>query len=298
MAKQVKNIAASVKAKLLNIASEAKIDFNLILRQYVQERFLYRVANSHYSNNFILKGALLFLAYDITRLRPTRDIDFKGDSVSNDIEVIKNIFAEILNVRSNDGLIFNKDNIAGEPIAEDGKDNGIRIKIEASLDTAVQVLQVDIGFGDEIYKGPIKIDYPVLLDQPAPKLLAYSIESAVAEKFEAIVSLGMLTSRMKDFYDILFFAQGAKFSSTDLLKAIDLTFKSRNTNLEERKSIYEAYFKKDKQKETQWSAFLRKNKLHSENNFGMAVDKIKSFIEPILLFTENKTWNPEMWSWK
>jgi len=297
MAKQVKNIAASVKAKLLKIAAEAKQDFNLILRQYVQERFLYRVANSHYSNNFILKGALLFFAYDISRLRPTRDIDFKGDSISNDIETITNIFKEILIVKSDDGLVFNEKNIIAEIITEDKRYNGIRIKVEAKLDTAVQKLQIDIGFGDKIYR-PVEIDYPVLLDLPAPKLLAYSIESAIAEKFEAIVSIGILTSRMKDFYDILFFAQKIKLKSTDLSSAINLTFKNRNTNLDDRKLIYENYFKKDKQKEIQWSAFLNKNKLNSESSFEIVIDKIKNFIEPIFNINKNKIWNPETWNWE
>lgn len=194
-------------------------------------------------------------------------------------------------------MVFNEKNIIAEIITEDKRYNGIRIKVEAKLDTAVQKLQIDIGFGDKIYR-PVEIDYPVLLDLPAPKLLAYSIESAIAEKFEAIVSIGILTSRMKDFYDILFFAQKIKLKSTDLSSAINLTFKNRNTNLDDRKLIYENYFKKDKQKEIQWSAFLNKNKLNSESSFEIVIDKIKNFIEPIFNINKNKIWNPETWNWE
>jgi hypothetical protein len=194
-------------------------------------------------------------------------------------------------------LVFNEKNIIAEIITEDKRYNGIRIKVEAKLDTAVQKLQIDIGFGDKIYR-PVEIDYPVPLDLPAPKLLAYSIESAIAEKFEAIVSIGILTSRMKDFYDILFFAQKIKLKSTDLSSAINLTFKNRNTNLDDRKLIYQNYFKKDKQKEIQWSAFLNKNKLNSESSFEIVIDKIKNFIEPIFNINKNKIWNPETWNWE
>lgn len=138
--KEIKNLPASVKARLLNIAEKSNRNFNLILRQYVQERFLYRLANSQYSNNFILKGALLFLAFEISRLRPTRDIDFKGDSITDGTEKIKNIFEDILFIECHDGLIFNNKSISVENIVEENKYHGIRIKLEALLDTAIQIL--------------------------------------------------------------------------------------------------------------------------------------------------------------
>ena len=296
--KELKNISASVKEKLLNIATSTNRDFNLMLRQFTQERFLYRLSISKFAKHFILKGALLFLAYDISRLRPTRDIDFKGDSISNDTEEIKIIFEKILEIEANDGLNFSTVNIKTENITEDGEYNGIRVKFVASLGTAKQNMQVDIGFGDKIHKGPVKIDYPVLLNFPAPKLFAYSIESAIAEKFEAIVSLGLISSRMKDFYDIIFFAEKSKFNSSDLQEAIKLTFTNRESDLNEREFIYRNSFKEDNQKQEQWTAFINKNKLQVESKFEIVINKIQSFIEPIFTLKGNKEWNIDIWKWE
>ncbi len=296
--KEIKNISASVKEKLLNIATTTNRDFNLIFRQYAQERFLYRLSISKFAKHFILKGALLFLAYDISRLRPTRDIDFKGDSISNDTKEIKIIFEKILKIEANDGLNFSKVNIRTENITEDGEYNGIRVKFVASLGTAKQNMQVDIGFGDKIHKGPVKIDYPVLLDLPVPNLYAYSIESAIAEKFEAIVSLGLISSRMKDFYDIIFFAEKSKFNSSDLQEAIKLTFTNRESDLNEREFIYRNSFKEDNQKQEQWTAFINKNKLQVESKFEIVINKIQSFIEPIFTLKGNKEWNIDKWKWE
>lgn len=296
--KEIKNIAVSVKARLLNLGRKSNCNFNLILRQYVQERFLYRLAGSRYSNNLILKGALLFLAFDISRLRPTRDIDFTGDAIENDVEKLKKIFNDILKVKCNDGLVFNNKILSAENIIEDNKYHGIRIKLEAQLDTAIQAIQVDVGFGDKIHKGPIKIDYPTLLDFPAPTLLAYSIESAIAEKFEAIISLGIVTSRMKDFYDILFFAQKNKFNSIDLSDAIKLTLSNRNTGLSSKELVFKQSFKKNSQKQVQWKTFLKKNELKADVNFVSVVNKLEKFIDPIFELKENKKWNPSVWKWE
>lgn len=295
---EIKNIAESVKGRLLNIAKESNRNFNLVLRQYVQERFLYRLANSRYSNNLILKGALLFLAFDISRLRPTRDIDFIGDAIENDTEELKKIFKDILKVKCEDGLIFNKRILSAVNIIGNNKYHGIRMKLEAQLNTAIQSLQVDVGFGDKIHKGPIKIDYPTLLDFPTPVLLAYSIESAIAEKFEAIISLGIVNSRMKDFYDILFFAQKNNFSSIDLSDAIKLTLSNRNTDLGLRELVFKDSFKKNSQKQTQWKVFLKKNKLKIYADFISAVNKLEKFINPIFDLKENKKWNPSNWKWE
>ncbi len=296
--KTIFNLAASIKDRLLNIARENKQGLNLVFRQYVQERFLYRLANSLYSNNFILKGALLFLAYDISKYRPTRDIDFKGDSIPNNTDDLIAIFKEIIEIKYEDGLIFSTNEISAEEITEKDKYQGVRIKLKAMLGTMYQILQIDIGFGDVIYQGPVDITFPVLLDFPAPVIRAYSIESAIAEKFEAIVSLGRLTSRMKDFYDILFFANKQKLESNSLSEAIILTFRNRHTDISARSLIYKTDFKTDEQKQTQWAAFLVKNKLEADKDFEEAMNKLVLFIEPLFEQKELKIWNPEEWSWE
>lgn len=281
--KDIKNIAASVKERLRNISIQAGKDFQNVLRQYIQERFLYRLSKSIYADNLILKGALLFVAHDISRSRPTKDIDFLGSSIPNEKDKLVEIIKEILDVNYEDGLRFDKNDIDSEDIVEDEAYHGVRLKFYAYLEHSRERVQIDIGFGDRVIGGPIEIDFPTLLDFPAPRLKVYSIESAVAEKFEAIVSLQLETSRMKDFYDILYFAEHYEFNKALLKEAILTTFNQRNTDIEKRKNIYEDKFKSDEQLQIFWTAFLDRNKLSTENSFTNIVDKLKSFIEPILL---------------
>lgn len=281
--KEIKNIAASVKERLRNISIQAGKDFQSVLRQYIQERFLFRLSKSIYANNLVLKGALLFIAHDISRSRPTKDIDFLGSSIPNGKDKLVEIIKEILDVSCEDGLRFDKNDIDSEDIVEDEEYHGVRIKFYAYLEQSRARVQIDIGFGDRVIGGPIEIDFPTLLDFPAPRLKVYSIESAVAEKFEAIVSLQLETSRMKDFYDILYFAEHYEFNKALLNEAILTTFNQRNTDLQKRKNIYENKFRSDEKLQKYWVAFLNRNKLSTENSFANIVDKLKSFIEPILL---------------
>ena len=297
MAKEIKNISASVKERLRNISIQTGKEFQSILRQYIQERFLYRLSKSNYSNNLILKGALLFIAHDISRFRPTKDIDFLGSSLSNEKDEIAKIIQNILKISCEDGLRFDVDHIDSENIVEDGDYHGVRIKFYTYLDNSRQRVQLDIGFGDKIEGGPIEIDFPTMLDFPAPRLKVYSIESAIAEKYEAIVSLQLETSRMKDFYDIIFFAEKYKFNKELLKQSILTTFLNRSTDIVSRNKIYEEGFKNDSQKQIQWSAFLERNKLIAENKFTVVVGKINLFIEPIFL-DDKLIWNPEKFLWE
>lgn len=268
MAKEIKNISASVK-----------------------ERLLFRLSISPFVNNFILKGALLFLAHDISRLRPTRDIDFLGSCISNNKNEILEIVKQILRIDFEDGLRFDSNQIESEDIVEDEEYQGVRIKCFAFLENARERVQIDIGFGDRITAGPIEIEFPTLLDFPAPQIKVYSIESAVAEKLEAIVSLQLQTSRMKDFYDILFFAGNYHFKKDLLKEAIQTTFNHRETDIQLRTAIFEDKFKTDDKLQKYWSAFLSRNKLTAETNFTTVVDRINSFIEPIFKEKTKNNWD-------
>lgn len=296
--REIKNVAASVKERLRNIATQTGKEYQSVIRQYVQERFLFRLSKSIYLQNFILKGALLFVAHDISRNRPTRDIDFLGSSISNDINDIKEVIKAILIIEFDDGVTFDTGSVEAENIVEDGDYNGIRIKFYAFMENSREIVQLDIGFGDKIISGPIKIEFPTLLDDAPPKIYVYSIETAMAEKFEAIVSLQLQTSRMKDFFDILFFAEQYKFRKDLLIKAILATFNNRSTELEQRKVIYEDTFKTDVQLQKLWVAFLERSKLNSDNLFSDVVFKIQSFIEPIFKEETKANWNPKKWSWE
>jgi predicted nucleotidyltransferase component of viral defense system len=297
MRKDVKNIAASIRARLINIADENKRDYNALLRLYFQERFLYRLSISPYKSKLILKGALFLMMNDVSKFRPTKDIDFLGKAISNEMSECEEVIKIVASVNADDGVEFVVDKIKTERIKEDAEYEGIRIHLPYKMDTIKGYLSIDIGFGDKIVHGPFEMDFPVILDLPIPNIFVYSLESAVAEKFEAIVKLNFLTSRMKDFYDIIFIAEKTQFKKENLREALTVTFKHRMTNIEERFLIYEESYKQNSQKQIQWSSFLDRNKLTSENNFAKVIELIQSFIEPI--FTKEKqVWNPNKFIWE
>jgi hypothetical protein len=172
-AKRAKNLAASIRARLLTIAKEGNRDYNSVLLQYFQERFLFRLSKSPYRSQFILKGALLFIVYRMPRVRPTRDIDFLGEAIGNDPEEIRGALKRIVDIRVDDGVTFRSDMISVERIKEEPDYEGVRAKIEVELGGARNVLQLDIGFGDRIIGRPVEIEFPVLLDFHAPRIQVY-----------------------------------------------------------------------------------------------------------------------------
>ena len=297
MKKEIKNIAASVRARLLNIADESKRDYNAILRLYFQERFLYRLSISKYKPKLILKGALLLMMNDISKFRPTKDIDFLGKAVLTEMNACKEMIKEIASIDCKDGVEFIVDKISTEKIKEDADFEGVRVHLPYKMDTIKGYLSIDIGFGDKIVEGPHEMDFPILLDFSSPRILVYSLESVVAEKFEAIVKLNFVTSRMKDFFDLIFIAERTTFSKMAQKEAILITFKNRGTNIEDRQTIYDTSFKQNSQKQIQWSSFLKLNKLIAETDFSMAVDKINSFIEPIFKEKTKNNWDTTSWKW-
>ncbi|HTV54812.1 MAG TPA: nucleotidyl transferase AbiEii/AbiGii toxin family protein, partial [Terriglobia bacterium] len=225
------NLAASVHQLLMNKANQAHRPFNEILQYYAMERFLYRLSKSPYTGKFILKGALMFTAWKLESYRPTVDIDLLGKAghhVDNIVEITKRICS--LPVEP-DGLIFNSDSVTGARIAEDADYEGVRTRFRANLGTARITLQLDIGFGDVIVPAAQPIDYPAILAFPAPRLRGYSKETIVAEKFESVVKLGTLNSRMKDYFDIWTLSRQFAFDGEMLGNAITKTFSNRGTEM-------------------------------------------------------------------
>ena len=298
MKREIKNISVSVRNKLLNIANESNRDYNAILRHYFQERFLYRISISPYKSSLVLKGAFLLMTKDISKFRPTKDIDFLGISLSSKIEECTEIVKKIASINIEDGVEFIAANITSKRIKEDSDIEGVRVHIPYKMDTIKGYFSIDIGFGDTITNGPYEIDFPVLLNSPAPKILVYSLESAVAEKFEAIVKLNFVTSRMKDFYDLIFIAKINSFNRNMLMDAINKTFENRETSLEDRNIIFDENFKNNIQKQTQWQSFLQLNKLDEKIGFSEIVTQIQSFIEPIFDSRTKNNWNPDKWKWE
>ena len=302
--RDIKNLGASVRARLTNIARETKRDFGAILLQYFQERFLYRLSISPYRSAFVLKGALLFLVYGMPFFRPTKDVDFLVRSKSKDMGTIKGMIKDIARVDVEDGVRFFPESVSLESVMEDADYEGIRVKIHGSLDKARKTLQIDIAFGDVLVGGPIEMEFPLLLaDQPVPRLKVYSNESAIAEKFQSLVKLNILTSRMKDVYDILFLASHRPFGMHLLHKAIVKTFNRRGTPIDDRKFIFTREFKSSKEKQAQWTAFLGRSHLESYKTFDKAINHLEFFLEPVcsresFSSGDQLTWNPEKRTWK
>ncbi len=294
-----KGLVTSVHQRLQLIARESGREFNSVQLRYVQERFLYRLSQTTYKDAFILKGALLFVAFDIPTLRPTKDIDFLGSAVSNNMDDLKKIIQEICSVEYNDAVDFETDSVEVTAITEEKEYPGARVKITARLGTARVTLWLDFGFGDKIIAGPIEIDYPVMLDFDSPKIKVYSLESAIAEKFQACVKLNFDTSRMKDFYDINELASNNNFNLKTLAEAIEETFSTRETDIDGRSVIFADDFKSDEKKEIQWQAFLRRTSIESEFSFNEIVERIEEFInESCEENPTEKEWNKVSWTWK
>ena len=218
----------------MNKAREEKEDFGLVLTRYGLERLLYRLSQSQYREQFVLKGAMLFQLWSGHPHRPTRDLDLLGHG-DPDPGRFQEILREICQQDVvNDGLMFHADSVHADPMKADEEYQGLRLKLQATLESARIPIQIDIGFGDAVSPGSDEITYPTLLDFPAPTLRAYPRETVVAEKFQAMVMLGIANSRMKDFYDIWTLSRQFEFSGSVLCSALRATFERRTTVLPEK----------------------------------------------------------------
>ena len=259
-----RNIAASVRNRLLKVAKENQKDFNLLVTRYCIERLMYRLSISEYVDRFLLKGALLFdLWFDIPH-RPTRDADFLGLGPS-DIATIRNTFKEICDIGIKDGVTFKSETVDVKEIRKEANYPGLRVTLLAMIESMRCSIQVDIGFGDAVTPSPEDIEYPTILGEfAAPRLQSYPRYTVVAEKLEALSKLGIANSRMKDYFDLWVLAHHSDFKGDILLKSIQATFIRRQTEIPHEKpfGLTDA-FAQDTQKQTQWSAFLRKNSLEA-----------------------------------
>lgn len=260
-----KNIGESVRSRLKNIAVKEGSDFNAVLTRYGLERLLYRIGESEYSKQFLLKGALLFnLWYDMPH-RPTKDIDLLGFG-DNDLAYIKKTFSEICRISADDGISFLSESVTVDTIKKDGGYTGARVELFGELAKAKIKIQIDIGYGDAVTPGPIEAHYPVLLnDLPAPKIRTYPIYTVIAEKLHAIALLGMANSRLKDYLDLYVLLSNEQIDNQVLAKAIRATFTRRGMTLPEALPIgLTDEFANDSSRESMWKAFLRKNELEQK----------------------------------
>lgn len=293
-----KDKVASISAKLKNIAKDEKRTYNVILLLYMQERLLYRLSISKYKEKFILKGGLLIFSLNEFKGRPTRDIDFLAEEISNDLENIKNTFREICEIACDDGIEYDINSIVVERIKEDAEYEGVRIKIKSLLGKMREVIQIDMGFGDIIIPKSLEMTYPTLLENEEPKIIVYSKESIIAEKFQAMVSLSVFNTRMKDFYDIYNLAKDNNFELHNLKNAIEETFKNRETDIGGYKDIFKEGFIIDVKRNTNWKAFLRRIGTKEELDYIEVMQVLKKFIIPVIEEDDNKVWDYINLDWK
>lgn len=277
-----RNIAASVRARLLNKAHAEKLDFNVLLVRYALERILYRLSVSEQRGQFLLKGALLFDLWFNTPHRPTHDADLLGFG-SAEIGHLENLFHEISQIACGDGIAFQADSVKAAEIRKEANYAGVRVTMLGLLDGARCPVQIDIGFGDAVTPAPESAQYPVILDGlPPPQLRVYPRYTVVAEKLEAVVKLGILTSRLKDYHDLWVLAQNSDFDGAVLAQAIRATFERRGTSIPAGAPLgLTDEFALDGQKIKQWQAFQRKNAL-APMPLATVVAALAEFLLPVL----------------
>ena len=277
-----RNLSASVMQRLLNRAKQSGEDPQYVLTRYGLERLLYRLSRSPHAKNFTVKGAMMFLVWRGVPYRLTKDLDLLAAQGGNEQE-LKEIFQGICRVVvEDDGLVFIERTVRVAPIREEDAYGGMRVTLESQLGKARIPLQVDIGFGDVVTPKAVTVDFPVLLDFPAPHVAVYPRETAIAEKFETMVRLGIVNSRMRDYYDIWVMSQEFEFDGEVLQMAIRATFKRRKTTLPTEIPFgLTAEFATDVTKQAQWRAFITKNKLKLEEaNLESLLETVRAFITP------------------
>ena len=276
-----KMIGKSIRARLLNLAKQEKQEFMKVLVRYLHERLLFRISASTYKSHFLLKGSSLLFALDGFKARPTIDIDLLGERISNDMENLQEVFRNVCSVEcEDDGVYFDAASLELEPIAIEKKYPGTCVRVVAHLDTIVQQVSVDIGFGDVVTPYPLTLDYPLLLPNlPAVELYAYSLETMIAEKFHTMVDRDESNSRMKDFFDVYQLFTYHEVEDTFLEEAIVSTFRNRNTFYRDNLGLFSDKFAEDERRNVWWKAFLKKIRWKEQIDFSDVMNCIKENLQ-------------------
>lgn len=273
----------SIKAKLKNHAVKSGRLYNEILTMYLLERLLYRVSISKYKDKFILKGGvLLYMMFDKKYPRATADVDFLAKEISNDMEQIKNVFTEILSVSyDSDFIVYSLDSLSVSEIAKGNSYSGVKVSVISYLGNVRQKLFIDIGFGDIVIPSSIKMELPVILDAENLVLSVYSKESIIAEKLDAIITLGELNSRFKDYYDIYKLLTTTTFDKKDLQQAIKETLQNRGTKFQTAILDNKEYINSS-DTERMWTNMKRKRQIKEELSFAECATYIREYLSSII----------------
>lgn len=289
-----KNLAHSVNARLKSLAKDRGVSFDYLLLRYAIERFLYRLGQSKHFNRFILKGASAFSIWADPMFRVTRDADLYCHGNSDPAFLIE-CFQEICTQSvPDDGIVFDLKSLASSEIKKEAKYKGTRITFNAHIASARVTLQFDIGFGDAIFPEAELCEYPVLLEFQHPSIRVYSRYTVIAEKFEAMVSLGMLNSRLKDYFDLWLLAEDFDYVYATLRQSLEITFTRRNTPFPHLYPIaLSDAFATDAMKNNQWNAFIRKvSPMKYPDSLITAIQKIRLLVQP---FIESETSDYSIW---
>lgn len=289
----------SVKARLKNFAIKSGCTFQEALTYYGLERTIYRISISEYADNFVLKGGIfLYALFGRNYERATTDVDLLAQRISNGSEEMKSVFQKIFSRDVDDALVFDVDSITVEDITEFKEYHGLHVSFVGYLDRTKIPISIDIGFGDVIYPEAVKMDFPVILDMESPRVNAYSLETSIAEKLEAIIHNGYFNSRYKDFYDIYVLSKKYVFSYAELRNAVIQTFENRKTPMTMDSAAFSDEFLNDPVHQTRWKSFLKKKKALIQVSMSDAMYWIKAFVRPLFEGTEKTRWNPEKGNWE
>ncbi|WP_319756383.1 nucleotidyl transferase AbiEii/AbiGii toxin family protein [uncultured Sphaerochaeta sp.] len=292
----------SLKAQLRNYAIRTNHTFQDVLILYGIERMVYRISISKYVENFTLKGGIfLYALYDKNFARSTADVDLLAHHTSNDIESMRSIFGEIIACEADDGLNFDAKTLEFQIISQVKAYHGVRVSVRAYLDRTRIPISLDIGFGDVVYPERVQLGFPTILGTDEPVIFAYSIESVIAEKFEAIVQLGYANSRYKDFYDIYILSKTQNIDGVVLQNAIAETFRQRRTSFQDIVAFTTEYMN-DPVRISRWNAFIKIKKALIPVGFPESVEKIKEFLLPVVKAIQcdenfHSIWSSEEGAW-
>lgn len=277
-----RNLPASIQGRLRNLAVARGEPAAVLYTRYALERLLYRLSVSPHRTRFVLKGAMLFVLWTGAPHRPTVDLDLLGFGTS-DGERIAAVFHELCTLDvADDGLVFDAASVRVEPVREEEEYQGLRTRLRGQLGGMRLELKVDIGFGDAVTPAAVEAEYPALLGGPRARLLTYPRETVIAEKYQAVVALGLGNSRMKDFFDIWQLAEQYPFDGPTLARAIAATFARRTTRLPERPppALTEVYWLRPEVAE-RWDSFLARVGGQDERvGLDAVADRLQSFLMP------------------
>lgn len=276
------DIAASVRSRLQTNAKATGRPFQEVLQYFAMERFLFRLSVSPCADKLVLKGGLMLTAWRAPSTRPTKDIDFLA-TMPNDVESVVDVVKEIcVQEVDPDGLVFDIESVEGRAIKEDAEYEGVRVTFLGHLQRARVNMQIDMGFGDVVVPGPVHLDYPTILDYDAPRITGYSRETTIAEKFEAMVTLGQINSRIRDFFDIWLLSRQFDFEGAVLAQALRETFANRGTTIKSHPVALTPEYSADRDRMRQWTGFLKKSRVDfAPATLQEVVDAISEFIDPV-----------------